>query len=272
MLVADQLRNLSVVVNREGLAPVPLAAENRIAQPVVDLPGANAFIFQVGNGQRDGFHRGLTVEFSRIAQGDVFLGVDRFIRIDAIENGGNGQVVRFGKFPIALIARRYGHDGAGAVSSQDVVGNPHRDFLSGERMHGVTAGKAPADFVVACALAFALRFLGGGGLVGSDGFLLLRRGEHLHQFMFRRQDHEAHSVDGVRSGREHLDGVLGQAFGAKVHRRAFAAADPIALGFFDAVGPIESVQVVDEALGKGRSAHDPLAHPLADHGVTAALA
>ena len=117
MLVADQLRDLSVVVNWEGLAPVALAAENRIAQPVVDLSGSNAFFLQEGNGQRNGFHRGLTVEFSRIAQGDILLGVDRFIRIDAFENGGNGQVVRFGKFPIALIARRHGHDRPGAVPS-----------------------------------------------------------------------------------------------------------------------------------------------------------
>ena len=139
-------------------------------------------------------------------------------------------------------------------------------------MHGVTAGKAPADFVVACALAFAFGFMGGGGLVRSYGFLLLRRGDCRNQFMFRRQDHEAHSVDGVRSGREHLDGVLGQALDAKVHRRAFAAANPIALGFLDAVRPIEAIQVVDQALGEGRNAHDPLPHPLADHGVTAALA
>ena len=139
-------------------------------------------------------------------------------------------------------------------------------------MHGVPAGKATADFVVACALAFALGFLGGGGLVRRYGALLFGGGEHFHQFMFRRQDHEAHPVDGVRSGREHLDGALRQALDAKVHRRAFAAANPIALGFLDAVRPIEAIQVVDQALGEGRNAHDPLAHPLADHGVTAALA
>ena len=139
-------------------------------------------------------------------------------------------------------------------------------------MHGVPAGKAPADFVVACALAFALGFLGGSGLVLRYGAFLFGGGEHFHQFMFRRQDHEAHPVDGVRSGREHLDGVLRQALDAKVHRRAFAAANPIALGFLDAVRPIEAIQVVDQALGEGRNAHDPLAHPLADHGVTAALA
>ena len=138
-------------------------------------------------------------------------------------------------------------------------------------MHGVPAGKAPSDFVVTRALAFALGFLGGGGLVRRYGVLLFGGGKHLHQFMFRRQDHEAHSVDGVWSGREHLDGVLGQALDAKVHRRAFAAANPIALSFLDTVRPIKAIQVVDQALGEGRNAHDPLAHPLSDHGVTAAF-
>ena len=157
MLVLDQTEK-SLRRSKSGRArPSTVGGEYRIAQPVVDLPGADAFFLQraMAKGR---FDRSLTVKFFRIAQGDVLLGVDRFIRIDTFENGGNGQVVRFGKFPIALIARRHGHDGPGAVSSQDVVGNPHRDFLSGEWMHGVTAGKAPADFVVACALAFASDF------------------------------------------------------------------------------------------------------------------
>ena len=46
----------------------------------------------------------------------------------------------------------------------------------------------------------------------------------------------------------------------------------MALGFFDAVAPIELVEAVEQSLGKGTDAHGPLQHGLLHHGVSAALA
>ena len=49
-----------------------------------------------------------------------------------------------------------------------------------------------------------------------------------------------------------------------MHFRAFAAADPVPLHFLERIGPIDRVEIVEQALGVGGDAQHPLAHRFAD--------
>jgi hypothetical protein len=51
-----------LVVNRDGLAPVALAAENGVAQAEVDFAAAQAFFFEVGNELGRGLRVGEAVD------------------------------------------------------------------------------------------------------------------------------------------------------------------------------------------------------------------
>ncbi len=53
---------------------------------------------------------------------------------------------------------------------------------------------------------------------------------------------------------------------------AFAATDPVALHQLDRLRPIETVEVVDQAVGIGGDAHHPLAHVALEHRVVADVA
>ena len=59
---------------------------------------------------------------------------------------------------------------------------------------------------------------------------------------------------------------------AELHFRTFAAANPVALCFFDRVAPVERVETVEQALSVCTHAQAPLLHLLLHHGVAAALA
>ena len=58
---------------------------------------------------------------------------------------------------------------------------------------------------------------------------------------------------------------------AKLHLRAFRAANPVALRLLDGVRPVDALQPVEQALGIGRDAQAPLAHLLLHYGIAAAL-
>ena len=59
---------------------------------------------------------------------------------------------------------------------------------------------------------------------------------------------------------------------SEIDFRAFAAPNPIALEQFDALGPIESVQFLQQSLRVGGDAQHPLSHRPPNDGKTADLA
>ena len=59
----------------------------------------------------------------------------------------NDRQIKFlGKLKIALVMRRHGHDRAGAVAGENVVGNPDRNFLAVDGIDGVSAGEHAGFF------------------------------------------------------------------------------------------------------------------------------
>src|SRR5207249_1641838 len=60
------------------------------------------------------------------------------------DSSDNRQLECFGEFPIALILPRYSHDGPGAVTHEDVIGDPDRHVPSCRRVEGITPGERAA--------------------------------------------------------------------------------------------------------------------------------
>ena len=106
---------------------------------------------------------------------------------------------------VALVVRRYGHDGAGAVIQQDVVGDPDGHALAAEGVDGEVAGEGAV-------------LLDGRRIAGFAGFLLLfdqrghfrsqalvGLGELLDQRMLGRELQAGGAEDGVDAGGEDRD-------------------------------------------------------------------
>ena len=102
-----------------------------------------------------------------------------------VRTTGDRQAVLAGKFEVALVMCRHGHDRALAVVHQHVVGDPYRQQLAGQRvLHAQGSGQAllllggDVGFGNAAALALideglqlgvVLRRQGGQRMLGGDG-------------------------------------------------------------------------------------------------------
>jgi hypothetical protein len=75
----------------------------------------------------------------------------------------------------------------------------------------------------------------------------------------------------VGARREHLD-LLRRALDVERDPRAHRAADPVALHLLDRLGPVDEVEVLDEAVGVGGDPQHPLPHRPPLDRVAAALA
>ena len=145
-----------------------------------------------------------------------------------------------------------GHDRAGAVAHEDIVGDPDGDALAVDGIDGVRAGEDAGFFFVEFgAVEVALR--GDGDAVFFDGLFLLCRGDLGNERMLGREDHVSRAEKRVRPGGENLDLGVGF-FLAEFHRGSLAATDPVSLKKLDALRPVEPVESFDEAIGEGRDA------------------
>ncbi len=171
---------------------------------------------------------------------------------------------------VALIAGRHRHYSSGAVSGQNVVGNPHGNFLSRKRMGSVGSGKFSRDgFHLALTLAFGFShaFLH----IGLHRFSTIIGGNFLYQIMFGSQDHKAYPEDGIGTGRKHID-VLRMIGQHESHHGTGRLSDPIALHVLNGILPIDFFQTFEQPIGIGRDAQAPLLHQPLLYGVAAALA
>ena len=168
---------------------------------------------------------------------------------------------------------RDGHDGAGAVAREDVVGYEDGYGLAVDGVDGVDAHGAHAGLVLVELGALEVGLRGGLGLVLFD---LVRVGDGAaleplaHEGVLRREDHVGRAEERVAAGGENLDDVAGG--GLEVDLGAGGAAYPVALLDLDALDVVDVVQVVNEPLGIGGDAEHPLALLLADDRAAASLA
>ena len=72
------------------------------------------------------------------------VGCDAVVREPAVRRSlerRDRQPELAGELEVAFVAARDGHDRAGAVAHQDVVGDPDRQLLAVDRVDGVGAGE-----------------------------------------------------------------------------------------------------------------------------------
>ena len=164
----------------------------------------------------------------------------------------------------------YGHDGAGAVLHQHIVGDPDRNRLAGGRVAAVAAREHTGLRLVTlltCDQVGAFGFL----TVCEDGRTVPVLCNGVHHWVFRRQHHVRRTEDCVRSGRVDLDlHVSLVAFAVEngeVQLSPFAPTDPVALRFPRRVRPVDIRQVVEQPLRVVGDLKEPLGDPaLLDRG------
>ena len=166
--------------------------------------------------------------------------------------------------------RGHGHDGAGAVGHQDIIGYPDRDFRAVDGIDGRQAVNADAGLVFRQLRALEIGLSGCCFTIGYDLIVVLDLVlELLDVGMLGREHHVGHAEQGVRAGGVYAE-LFFLAFDLEIDLSTVGAADPVALLDLDAVDVIHQIQVVDQLVGIGRDLQHPLAlHFLDDRGAAA---
>ncbi len=90
--------------------------------------------------------------------------------------------------------------------------------------------------------------------------------------MLRREHHEGRAPQRIGAGGEYLDDHrLADLRSLKIHRRAFAPADPVGLQGLDRLGPVDAVEV-QQFIGIFGGLEEPLLQVLLDDRRAAAFA
>ncbi len=248
------------VDDRDRRAPVPLAADQPVAQLVVDLLARQPLLAQPGDDRLERLaRRRHAVEapgvhhhtVARVRLGERALGARR--RRDHLDDR---QTVLGGELEVALVVCRHGHDGAGAVAHQHVVADPDGDLEAVHRVDRGGAGEHAALLLLgrqALDLALAPRLV----LVGGDGRPLLRSRQLVDQRVLGRQDHVRGAEQRVGPRREHGQRLIAAGQG-EIDLGALAASDPVRLHQPDTVGPVDRRQVVEQPLRVVGDAQVPL--------------
>ncbi len=290
LVVGDGMRaTLGVVDDRERLAPVALAGEQPVTQAVGDGRFARSLRLEPGGGAFLGLgHVRDAVEIERFLGGvgvggvDVRRiagvgggpgrGVERRLEIVLGEPGGrrlldrwDGQAELGGELEVSFVAARHGHDGAGAVAHQDVVGDPDRNLCPVDRVGGERSGEGTG---LLSGVVGPILVVGGGrgGDIGLDLGLLIGGRQLGDQRVLGGEHHERGAEQGVGPGGEDLDVAGG---GTEPNGGATRPADPVALHDLDGLGPVQGVEIFEQAIGIGGDAQHPLLHVALEDRVVA---
>ena len=260
----------------DGLAPVALAGEHPVTQLIVDLGLADALLLQPLGDDGDGvLHRQAVEEVGVDHDAGVILGgKGGLLHILAAGDYLDDLTAElFGELPVTVIVGGNGHDSAGAVGGQDVVGDENGDLLPVDRVDAPHAVQLHAGLILVQLGALQVGLGGRRLLIGYDLVRVLQLAAlqpALHQGVLWGEDHISRAEQSVRPGGKDLDVLAGG--GLEDHLGAGGAADPVALLGLDPVDEVHRVQTVNELLGVLGDLQHPLALFLPDDGGAAALA
>ncbi len=271
LALVHHVGNTVDVVDRERLAPVALTAEDGIAKAIVYLHFAYTFLgdeFLCGGYGVLNLHSVETKLFAAAVDHSSALGVEAlFADVGALNQRDNRQVEFAGESIVAAVVGRNCHDSSGSVAGKHVVAYPNWNLFARERVDGVGTGEHSGYFLVDHALA--LRLVADALLILLDCCALLGSSDHIDIFAFGSKNHERYAKHRVGTCGEYFQ--LHVAVGdGEAHLSALRAANPVALGFFERVGPVDSIESVEQTLSVGRNAQTPLIHQLLFNGVAAA--
>ena len=118
----------------------------------------------------------------------------------------DGKIKPARECEVSFVMGRNGHDGAGAVTHEHVIGNPDGQCFAAYRINGVGAGKDPGFLrFFALDLTVSLGFQRRIFYVFLDCFALRFGRNRLYQWMFRGQNHVRGAEQGIRPGGKYLD-------------------------------------------------------------------
>ena len=145
-----------IVNDGKRLTPIPLAGKQPVAEFVFDTATAPAVCFEPGDDLGFGRTDGEAVQIAGVHQGAI-AGVGLLGDITAGDDFGDRQPELGGELPVTLIMTRHGHDGPGAVTEQDVVGNKDRDLLAVSRIGRIAAQEDAGLGLILLAFQIRLR-------------------------------------------------------------------------------------------------------------------
>ena len=235
------------VHHRDRAAPVPLARDEPVAQAVVDRGVPLALAVQPGHDPLQRVAVGQPVEVRGGVHQCPVTGVGQAV-VGPFDDPPDRQVEPLGECEVALVVRRHGHDRPGAVLHQHVVGDVHWDALAVDGVDHVPAQEDAGLLLVGRAPLL-------GGLhqrvvdVAPDLVLASRAvRQPVEVGVLRREDEERRAEQRVGAcGEDRI--VDPQLLAAECHLGALGAADPVALHRLDVLGPLDRVEVVEQAVG-----------------------
>ena len=189
------------------------------------------------------------------AVADVGLGLDVLAAADHL---ADLEPERTREVVVALVVGRDGHQRAGPVLHQHVVGDEHRDLLAVDRV-GDRAAERHAGLLALLVAALLDRLADRRVDVGADLVLVPGPGgEPLDLGMLGGDDEEGRAEERVGAGGEDGEVEL-ELLAAEGHLGALGAPDPVALHRHDVLGPaLEQLEVGEQAVGVVGDLEEPL--------------
>uniref|UniRef100_A0A0N5A6W1 LigA n=1 Tax=Parastrongyloides trichosuri TaxID=131310 RepID=A0A0N5A6W1_PARTI len=239
------------VDDRDGAAPVALAADAPVAQAVDGRALARSGGLDAADGLGLG---GLDVQTvqevgmeDRAGAGIGLVGHGEVVaRAFGADDRDHRQIVFAGEVQIALVMRRAGEDGARSVVGQNEVGDPDRNLGAGEGVDDLQP-RIPADLLGLFDVGLTGAALAAFGDEGGD--LRVGLGQLLRDRMIGGQTHEAGAEQ--RPGRRPPRPI--SSAGPWTGRSSF----PASVGPFPA-SAVQLVQAVQQLLGVVGDAQEPL--------------
>ena len=196
-----------------------------------------------------------SVELARVHHRTV--ADERELVLVAADHPPDRQVERDCERIVTFVVRRNGHDRAGSVLHQHVVGDEHRQLLAVDRIrHGPPERDACLRLLDVSALLARLAPRPVYVVVDLELVLGSRR-QAEHVGVLRRHHEERRAEQRVGTGREHRI-VDPQLLAAERHLGALAATDPVPLHRLDVLGPVDPVKVVEQAVRVVGDPEEPL--------------
>ena len=136
---------LGAVDDRDGSAPVALAADQPVTHLVGYLGVATAFLFEPGHDLLTGILAARAIKCTRINEHPFAMValVSVWVVVGPLNDGDDGQLVFLGKGGIALIMSRDSHHCTGAIATKDIIGHPDGYSLARCWIHGIASSKDP---------------------------------------------------------------------------------------------------------------------------------
>jgi len=257
-ILRQRIGNVVLVIDREGLTPIALAAEDCITQAVIDLLLTESPFFDLGKHGYDRLFDIQTIEEFRVNQTTLFGIVGLFLEITALNYRNERQTEMTGKCVVTAIVSRNGHNGTRTISGQNVITDIDRNLFPVEGVNGIGSGKLAANpFGVGHTFPFGTFF--GFGQVGLNRLLIFRGGELLYQLVFWSQHHKGDSENGIRASGKDLQ-FLVSSLQTKKELGTLTAADPVALNLFERITPLQLIQSVQHPLRISGNPQLPLLH------------